>query len=112
MRVWRDRPGVYDCLRGFEVSGFFGNGLFCQTPGVTQDLGAIFGSRGRWFPSAGNASIEQFVGGRLVIPDGDRRQSTESRGIVNEPDTAGMSNDDIVGVFVLNDDILHHLKGF
>ncbi len=76
---------------------------------MTQYLRAIFCSRGRRFPSAGYASVEQFVGGRLVIPDGDRRQSTESRGIVDKPDAAGMSDDDIVGVFVLNDDIAHHL---
>ena len=88
------------------------NGLFCQTLGVTQDLRAVSRCRRRWFPTTRNAGIEQFVSSRLMIPDGDRRQSTESRSIVYEPDAAGMSDDDIVGVFILNDDITNHLQGF
>ena len=46
-----------------------------------------------------------------MIPDGDRRQCTESGDIINEPHSAGMMQHDIVRVFVLNHHIFDHLDG-
>lgn len=88
-----------------------GNDLHRQPACMPQYLRAVFRARRCWFPSPRNASVEQFICSRLMIPDGDRHHGTESRGIVHEPYAAGMTNDDIVGVFVLNDDILDHLHG-
>jgi len=79
---------------------------------MPKNLRAVFGSRRRGFPPSRNTGVEQFVGGRLVIPDGDRRQSAESRNIVSEPNSAGMVNDDVMGVFILNDDVIDHLYRF
>jgi hypothetical protein len=45
-----------------------------------------------------------------MIPDGDRRHCAESSAVVNEPMAARMLNDDVVSVFVLNDDITDHLQ--
>jgi hypothetical protein len=59
----------------------------------------------RRLPPARQASTEQFRRCRVVAPDGDRRHGTESRRIKNEVDTLVIRHHDIVGVFVLRDDL-------
>jgi hypothetical protein len=85
--------------------------LLNQPARMAQNLRPVFRSCRRRFPSSRYTSVEQFIRCRLMIPDGDRRHCTESRGIVNEPYAAGMTNDDIVGVFVLHDDVIDDLYG-
>lgn len=76
---------------------------------MPENLRAILRARRRGFPPPLHTGVEHFVRGRLVIPDGDRRQSTESRDVVNEPYPTRMTQDDVMRVFILDDDILHHL---
>ena len=45
-----------------------------------------------------------------MIPDGDRRQTAESCGVVNEITASLVRYDDIVGVLVLNHDVRHHAR--
>lgn len=86
-------------------------GLYSQTFSVSENLRTVFCPRRRWFPPAGNTRIEQFIRIRLMVPDGDRRQTAQSRDIINEPHTTRMKQNDIVRVFVLHNDIFHQLNG-
>ncbi len=122
MRVRRGRSKVRDrlCRRSLNLAGAkriqfdssLHNGSLGQTSCKSEDLRTIFRTRRRRLPTARHASVEQFIRARLMTPDGDRRQSTESRGVINKPYAARMINDDVMRVFVLNDDIFDHLHGF
>ena len=57
---------------------------------------------GSGFPAVRDPPFEQFVGCRMLVPDGDRRHGSQSRGVVNEEDIA-IGNDHIVREFILRD---------
>jgi hypothetical protein len=54
--------------------------------------------------------LEKLVRRRLVVPDGDRRQTAESGGVVNEIAAPLIRENDIVGVLVLNDNGRDHAR--
>ena len=70
---------------------------------MSQDHLSILHRRGRRRPAACEPRFQQFIGRRPMIPDGDRRHHAESRGVVNEPEPAGIGNEDVVAEFVLRD---------
>jgi len=77
---------------------------------VAEDLVAVArgGRRGR--PAAGEARGEELVGVRSVIPDGDRRQTPESRRVVHEEVLLEWHHD-VVRVLVLHHHGVNHPSG-
>jgi len=69
---------------------------------VAQDDRAIDGAgRGRG-PASGEPGVEELVGGRAVVPHGDRGDAAESRGVEYDERIARATHD-IVRVLVLDD---------
>lgn len=71
---------------------------------MAQDAVAVFHRGGRGLPTAGDARLEELVGVRYVTPDGDRRQASESGGIEDEDEPIVPADDDVMRIFVLDDD--------
>jgi hypothetical protein len=69
---------------------------------VTFNCIAVFSIRRSRFPAVGEAAFEQFIGCRVLVPDGDRRHGSESGSVVNEKAIA-IRNDHVVREFVLHD---------
>ena len=68
--------------------------------------GSVDGAGRRRGPTRGDACIEHLVGGRSVIPHGDRVHAAESGRIEHEEaPRVGRSHDHIVREFILNHDI-------
>ena len=66
--------------------------------------GAVDGAGGGGDPAGGNPSIEDLVGGRAVIPHGDRIDRAQSCRIEDEK-PGGLFDDHVVGELVLDDDV-------
>ena len=73
--------------------------------GVAEDGSAGLEGRGGWCPSAREPGVEQLPGRWNVIPHGDRRDRAQSRRIEDEGQSFTPWDDDVMGVFVLGDDL-------
>jgi len=77
---------------------------------VTEHFIARLEPRRRRPPARGQARVEQLVVCRPMIPDGDRRDGAESRGVEGEVSAVGPLDDDVVRVFVLRQDVGHRTR--
>lgn len=59
--------------------------------------------RGGRCPAPRQACFQQLIDCRIMIPDGDRRHHPKSGGVVNQPEAAEVSDQDVVAEFVLRD---------
>jgi hypothetical protein len=66
----------------------------------------VDGAGGRRGPASGNPGIEHLVGGRSVIPHGDRVHAAKSCRIEHEK-TVGLVDDHVVRELVLDHDVDH-----
>lgn len=79
-------------------------GLLEHTRRIAQHLVATLQGAGSGSPPARESGVEQLTRARLMIPDGDRRQGTQSRRIEVEPISAGVGHQNVMGVLVLRQD--------
>jgi hypothetical protein len=73
---------------------------------VTENRTASLQLAGRRPPTTTDASVQQFVSRRLVVPHGDAEYGTESGRIEHEVRVVGSAKENVVRVFVLNHDIV------
>jgi hypothetical protein len=73
--------------------------------GVAEDDRAVDGARGRGGPAACEAVVEELVGGRAMVPHGDRGDAAESGGVEDEVREVRAAEDHVVREFVLHDDV-------
>src|SRR5260370_42299151 len=76
-----------------------------QAGGVPQPLGPRLQATGGGRPSTGEPCCEQLMRRGYVGPDGDRRQGSESRGVVHQMQRVAVGDDDVVRVLVLGHDL-------
>ena len=93
-------------MSGIRRSMLAGHG----TGGIPQHRIPRLQPRWRRLPSAAEPLREQLRGRWLVIPHGDRRDGTQSRGIEDEEVATIERQDDVVGVLILRDDLDHLLR--
>ena len=72
---------------------------------MTEDDRAIDGTGRRRDPPTTNAIVEELVGGRAMVPHGDRVDAAESGGVEHERERVRRGDDHVVRVFVLHDDL-------
>jgi hypothetical protein len=72
---------------------------------MTEDRVTALQRTGSRFPAGGEPGVQQFIRGRLVVPDRDRVDRAESRGVEHEERAVGGTEEHVVCVLVLNDDI-------
>jgi hypothetical protein len=71
---------------------------------MTKDDGAVDGPGRRRDPATRNPRLEELVGGRAMVPHGDRIDGAES-GRVEDVEAVCFLDDDVVREFVLHDDL-------
>ena len=72
---------------------------------MSEDLVAL--PRCRWsrLPAAPQARLQELIGGRPMVPDGDRRHRPQSGRVVDDVNPVLPRDDHIVRELVLHDDI-------
>ena len=82
-----------------------------QTRGMAENaIAALKAARSR-LPPASYARVQQLVRRRLLGPDGDRRQGTQSSRVEGKMSSVRQLHDDIVTVFVHGDNIVYNHRG-
>ncbi len=76
-----------------------------QTRGMPKHNLALNSRRGGRRPAARQSSLQELIGRRSVVPDGDRRHDPESGRIINQPQPTPIRDQDIVAVLILR----HHV---
>lgn len=71
---------------------------------MTEDLRSVDGAGRRRRPATRDARVEQLVGGRAMVPHGDRVQRAQS-GRFEDQKMCYLGDDDVVRVFVLHDHV-------
>lgn len=74
-----------------------------QAGRVTDDFVAVPQLAWRGLPSGGDPRLQQFIRARTVIPDGDRRDLTESGRSEDQNESFAEGCNHIVRVFILRD---------
>jgi hypothetical protein len=74
---------------------------------MSEDRVTALQRTGSRFPSGGKPCVQQLVRGWLVVPDRDRVDRAESRGVEDQERAIGRSKEHVVGVLVLDD----HIRG-
>ena len=73
--------------------------------GVAEHDLAVAGGRWRGLPAPLEPPGEELLGGRFVVPESDRQHRAEAGGGEDGEEVIGDADDDVVRVFVLDDDV-------
>ena len=77
---------------------------------MTENFAAIYKIRKLWFPAGCQPLSQKFISTRLLIPDGDRRQSAYSSNAKNKCFWSfSKRDDDVMTEFILSDNV-HFVK--
>src|SRR5437868_6241933 len=111
------RPGAgsFKRLLGarLRTGGAFGTRLRAikHARGVPEYPLSLAQPRGRRLPAYLQPRVQELLGRRTVIPDGDRRHRSVSRDIVHQIQRSGERYEYVVRVLVLRYDLFHTARG-
>ncbi len=95
------------------TGGAFGTGLHAikHARGVPEYPLTLAQPRGRRLPAHLQTRVQELLGRRTVIPDGDRRHGSVSRDIVRQIQRSGERYEYVVRVLILRYDLFHTARG-